>query len=122
MATNLTQQYDRARDTAFKRLLEAALDEVLPDVIGEAVGASVPAHPSGNVVLTAPMIAKRHALATQILGSSERKVHWVATFAMLAVGEATFKNIDPPALPTDAQFITTVRRLFNDCAGVLNGE
>lgn len=122
MTTTLTQQYTRARSTEFRQLIEAALDEVLPDVIGEQAGASVPTQGGGTVVLTATMVTKRYALAMSILGSAERRAHWVATFAALAGGETVVKNIDVPALPSDAQVKTTIQRLFQDCAGVQFGD
>lgn len=125
MPTTLSQQYARAREPNFMLLVEAALDEILPDVIGEAVGAVVPVQAAAapfTVTLTAEMVRKRHEWASAILNSPERRAHWVRTLSCLSAGENAIRSIDVPAMPSDVQIKITVQRLINDCAGVKNGD
>lgn len=124
MTTTLLQQYERARDPDLRRMVEAAMDEILPDIVGETVGTTWPAHPAGgpDVTLTQAMIDKRHTWAQSILGSSTTRAHWINVMTALLCGEQTIRNVDLPSLPTESQVRMTVKRLVNDCSGIKAGD
>jgi hypothetical protein len=114
MATNLAQQNDRANNPAFQAVVAAAFWQIIPDVIGEAVGASIN---DGNTVvaLTQPMIDKRHAWAVDF---TRQPAYWIPKCAAMLAGETAILAIDAPAIPDDATVNSRARRLIHTLAGV----
>lgn len=114
MATTLAEQNTRANDTAFQNLVAASFWRIIPDIIGEAVGANVN---DGNtpVVLTQSMIDKRHNWAVDF---TRQPAYWIPKCAAMLAGEPSIVAVDMPALPTDAAIDARARRIVHALAGV----
>lgn len=123
MTTSLVQEYQRATDGAFQQRVRSAIFQLLPDVIGEAVGASVPGY-SGNVTLTQGMIDRRHGWAVDVLRQPD---YWVPKIAAVLAGENAVRAVDLPNPSTgsseisDTIIVGRVRALIFDLAGVPAG-
>lgn len=118
MATTLEQQNTRANDSAFQAVVAAAFWQIIPDVIGEAVGESVNDGASA-VVLTQGMIDKRHAWATDF---TRQPAYWVPKCAAMLAGEEQILNVDLPDLPDDSKIKQRASRLVHALAGVKAGD
>jgi hypothetical protein len=114
MATTLAEQNTRANDQAFQNVVAAAFWKIIPDIIGEAVGASVN---DGNspVTLTQPMIDKRHNWAGDFVRNPG---YWIPKCAAMLAGEPSIVLVDMPAIPNDATIDARARRLVHALAGV----
>lgn len=104
MTTTLIDEYERANDPEFTKRVRAALFRLLPDVIGEPIGA-----------LTASAHAKRHACAVACL---REPAEWVERAALLVAGENAVRAVDLPAMPSDTVISGRLTVLFSDLAGV----
>lgn len=118
MATTLAEENTRANDPAFKAAVEAAFYRMIPDIIGETVGAVIQEQ-SGAVTLTAAMVTKRHAWAVSAMTNP---AFWVPILAKLLAGEQQLRVIDAPALPDDWTINARLTRMISDVAGVLASE
>lgn len=114
MATTLAQQNSRANDGTFQAAVAAAFWQIVPDIIGETVGANIN---DGNtpVVLTQPMIDKRHAWAVDF---TRQPAFWVPKCAAMLAGEQAIVAIDAPAIPDDVTIRARALRLVHALAGV----
>lgn len=115
MATSLAQQNIRANDGTFQAAVAAAFWQIIPDIIGETVGTNVN---DGNtpVVLTQPMIDKRHAWATDFV---RQPGYWIPKCAALLAGESAIIAIDTFSFPAvDATIKSRALRLIHTLAGV----
>lgn len=115
MATSLAQQNNRASDGTFQAAVAAAFWQIIPDVIGETVGANVN---DGNtpVALTQPMIDKRHVWATDFV---RQPGYWIPKCAALLAGEPAIIALDTFSFPADdATIKARALRLIHTLAGV----
>lgn len=118
MATTLSQQTSRANDPAFQNAVAAAFWQLIPDVIGEVVGASV--NDGGTPVnLTQAMIDKRHAWAVDF---TRQPAFWIPKCAAMLSGEQQIMIVDAPALPDDSTIKQRANRLVHALAGVKAGD
>jgi hypothetical protein len=118
MATTLAEQNTRANDGAFQNVTAAAFWKIIPDIIGEAVGASVN---DGNtpVTLTQPMIDKRHAWAVDFV---RQPAYWIPKCAAMLAGEPAILAVNLPAIPDDVTIDARARRIVHALAGVKAGD
>jgi hypothetical protein len=118
MATTLAQQNTRANDAAFQAAVSASFWKLIPDIIGETVGANIN---DGNAVvaLTQPMIDKRHAWAVDFV---RQPAYWVPKCAAMLAGEPAILAIDAPTIPDDATIDSRARRIVHALAGVKAGD
>jgi hypothetical protein len=114
MATTLAEQNTRANDPAFRNAVAAALWRLIPDVIGEAVNASIN---DGNtpVSLSQPMIDKRHAWAVDFTRQPD---FWIPKVSAMLAGEPSIILVDVPTIPPDATITARVSRLVHALSGV----
>lgn len=117
MTTTLAQEFTRSNDPAFQQRVRSATFQLLPDIIGEAVGASVPGY-TGTVVLTQGMVDRRHAWAVDVTRQPD---FWVQKIAAMLAGENAVRNVDPPAEVSDTIIVGRIRALVFDLAGVPAG-
>jgi len=102
------QQVQAGADAVTRSRIRQAVLSAALDIVGESQGAS------SNLVHE-----KRHKLGVMLLGGNDHKVDIIVDAVLTQVGD-----VEPPYADTiiDSTIDTSVAAVWNDIAGVMDGE